>query len=97
MTHELVVRPKAAEEIVAAYIWLEAEKPGRGERFLEALDKCYSLITQHPLGAQIRVKHYRHVQVEGFDYRVVFAMIGKTVNVYQVRHTSRRASKRFGP
>jgi hypothetical protein len=41
--------------------------------------------------------YYRQRMVEGFDYRVVYAIIGKAVNIYQVRHTSRRASKRFGP
>ena len=97
MNHRLVVRPKAAEEIVAIYIWMETQKPGKGERFLTALDACYALILQHPLGAQLRVKHYRHLPVEGFDFRVVYAIIGETVNVYQVRHTSRRPSKRFGP
>jgi hypothetical protein len=97
MSHRLVVRPKAAEEIVAIYIWMEAEKQGKGERFLAALDVCYAFFLQYPLGAQLRVKHYRHMLLEGFDYRVVYAIIGETVNVYQVRHTSRRPSKRFGP
>lgn len=30
-------------------------------------------------------------------YRVVFDVEGDTVFVYQVRHTSRKPSKKFGP
>ena len=97
MRYRLVVRPKAAEETLAVYIWMEADKPSKGERFFSALDDCYAFILRHPLGAQLRVKHYRHMMVEGFDYRVVYAIIGKSINVYQVRHTSRKPNKRFGP
>ena len=61
------------------------------------MDECYAIILRNPLGFQVRKKHYRHARVQGFDYRVVFAVIGSTVNVYQIRHTSRRPSTRFGP
>jgi hypothetical protein len=35
--------------------------------------------------------------LDDFPYRVVFKIKGADVFVYQVRHTSRRPSKRFGP
>lgn len=35
--------------------------------------------------------------VEKFPFRVVFVIEGSTVFVYQIRHTSRRPSQRFGP
>jgi hypothetical protein len=35
--------------------------------------------------------------VEKSPYRVVFVIEDNTVFVYQIRHTSRRPSKRFGP
>ena len=35
--------------------------------------------------------------VKRFRYRVVFALIGQEVVVFQIRHTSRRPSKKFGP
>ncbi len=38
------------------------------------------------------------LRVEGFSYfRVVYDVVGTNITVYQVRHTSRRPSKRFGP
>jgi hypothetical protein len=97
MSYRLVVRPKAAQEAIEAYIWFEMRTPGRGERFFDAVDECYGYITHNPLGFQLRKQHYRHAMVAGFDFRIVFAIVGETVQVFQIRHTSRRPSKRFGP
>jgi len=46
---------------------------------------------------QKRKGDFRHVMVEKFPYRVVFIVEDNTVYVYQIRHTRRGPSKRFGP
>ncbi len=43
------------------------------------------------------MRDYRHALVKGFRYRVVYAIRGDLVVVYQVRHTGRKPSKKFGP
>ena len=97
MTFTLVVRPNAAQEAIEAYLWMESRKAGHGEEFLKALDTTFAFILSNPQGYQLRRKRFRHVMVEHFSYRVVYAVIGTAVNIYQVRHTSRRPSMRFGP
>lgn len=43
------------------------------------------------------MKNYRHAMLRRLRYRVEFAVIGQDVVVFQVRHTSRKPSKKFGP
>jgi hypothetical protein len=47
-----------------------------------------------------KAKHkgpYGHVLLKKLPYRVVIRVAGKKVIVHQVRHTSRKPSKKFGP
>lgn len=98
MTYTFVVRDAAVEEAATIHAWYEARSPGLGHRFLLALDDLYALIEANPLGFQVRKDDFRHAYMPGFPrYRVVYDVKGTEVTVYQVRHTSRKVSKRFGP
>jgi hypothetical protein len=97
MSHGFTVQPEAHAEVAEIHDYLEAAKPGLGARFVDALEVSYTYIRQFPLGFQIRRKHYRHAMVAGFDYRVVYMVDGDHIYIYQVRHTSRRPSREFGP
>ncbi|MEO8069125.1 MAG: type II toxin-antitoxin system RelE/ParE family toxin [Flavobacteriales bacterium] len=70
---------------------------GLGLRFLDDLQRCFTFIRDNPSGFQLRKEDFRHAMLDDFPYRVVFKIKGGDVYIYQVRHTSRRPSKRFGP
>ena len=97
MKYTLKVDPKAVKEVRVVYQYREHEKPGSGDRFIAALVTCYASIKADPLGYQVRKGGYRHAMLHRLRYRVVFEVEGHTVFVYQVRHTSRKPSKKFGP
>ena len=97
MSHRLHVRAIAVREYSAAAIWYEHRSKGLGHRFLDELQQCFMLVRNTPLGFQLRMHDFRHAMLENFPYRVVFKIKDNDVFVYQVRHTSRRPSKRFGP
>ncbi len=98
MSYNLVVEDAAVEDAAEIHQWYEQQKPMLGMQFLIALDECYTFIRSNPRGRQIRKGIYRYAQVEGFPYyRVVYAVDEESVTVYQVRHTSRKPSKKFGP
>jgi len=61
------------------------------------LSDFYKDILSNPCGYRIRKDPYRHAVLRRLRYRVVFEVEGNTVYVYQVRHTSRKPSKNFGP
>jgi len=58
---------------------------------------CYARIKADPYGYQLSKGGYWHAMLHRLKYRVVFEVEGNTVFVYQVRHTSRKPSKKFEP
>ena len=97
MSYTLVVKPEAIAEAAEIYAYHKQIGQTLADRFDKELDACYASITRNPTGYQIRKKNYRHVMVKKFRYRVVYALIGLEVVVFQLRHTSRKPSKSFGP
>lgn len=97
MTYTLAIKATAQTEAAGAFVWYESHEKGLGVRFANALQKCLDHITKNPKGTQIRKGKFRHRMVAKFPYRVVFTVDGTTVYVYQIIHTSRKPSKRFGP
>ena len=97
MSHLLIVQPSALEDAWEAAFYLEHREPALGGRFLDELERCYQYIRDFPSGFQQRRGGFRHAPVAKFPYRVVYEIDGGTIYVYQVHHTSRKPSQRFGP
>ena len=96
MNYKVLVLPEATEEVGEIFAFYEGEKSGLGIRFQKALDKCYHGLSLNPSG-QKRKGNFCHAMVDKFPYRIVYEVHRKLVIVYQVRHTSRKPSKKFGP
>jgi plasmid stabilization system protein ParE len=98
MKFRLEASPEVHLEVARIYLYREKNQgKGTGARFLKALQDCYKDILSNPHGHQFRKAPYRHALLPRLKYRVVFEVEGNTVFVYQVRHTSRKPSKKFGP
>lgn len=97
MKYVLDIAPSAIKEGRKIYTYRENEKKGSGDRFIVALVDCYARIKANPFGCQIRKDPFRHVMLHRLKYRLVYKVEGQLVTVVQVRHTSRKPSKKFGP
>ncbi|MBK6342132.1 MAG: type II toxin-antitoxin system RelE/ParE family toxin [Flavobacteriales bacterium] len=97
MSYVLKIKPQAIAQAAEIYAYHQGIDQRLADRFSKELDACYAFIERNPIGFQVRKKNYRHAMVKRFRYRVVFALIGQEVVVFQIRHTSRRPSKKFGP
>jgi len=97
MSCRLSVKPEAILEAAEIYAYHKQIGQALADRFDKALGACYKEITRQPTAYRIRKKNYRHAMLRRFRYRVVFALMGQDVVVFQVRHTSRKPSKKFGP
>ena len=97
MNYKLMIRVAAQAEAAEIHDWYKARSKGLGSRFADVLEECLRSIQRNPTGLQTRKGKFRHDRVARFPYRVVFTLDGDTVFVYQIRHTSRRPSQRFGP
>lgn len=97
MSYTLIVKTEALAETAEIYAYHKEIGQALADRFDKALGTCPKDITRDPTGYQIRMKNYRHAMLRKFRYRVVFALIGQDVVVFQVRHTSRKPGAKFGP
>jgi len=97
MSFTLRVKPYAIAQAAEIHAYHGQIDQRLADRFSKALDECYAFIERNPTSHAIRKKNYRHSPLRRFRYRVVYAVIGQEVVVFQVRHTSRKPSKRYGP
>jgi mRNA-degrading endonuclease RelE of RelBE toxin-antitoxin system len=98
MKYQLDIAPRVNKEVAIIYLYREKKQgKGSGVRFLKALNECYDRILADPYGCQIRKDPFRHVMLHRLKYRLVYKVEGQLVSVVQVRHTSRKPSKKFGP
>jgi mRNA-degrading endonuclease RelE of RelBE toxin-antitoxin system len=97
MKYRLEISPNVSKEVAKIYLYREKKLKGAGDRFLRALAECYTRLRTDPLIYQIRKNPYRHAMLERFKYRVVYDVADDVVTIYQVRHTSRKVSPKFGP
>ena len=94
--YEVIVRYQAQLEVEEIYDHQHGIGPARAERFYAAWHACLEQLRRNPS----RAKHkgsYGHEILHKLPYRVVFEVRDAKVIVYQVRHTSRKPSKKFGP
>lgn len=96
MTFVLEVKAVAIAQAAEAYAYYEEKSPGLGERFLTDLEAGYATLRATPF-FQVRKTPFRYLHLRIFPYRIVYEVIADRVIIYQIRHTSRKPSERFGP
>jgi toxin ParE1/3/4 len=84
-------RPAAAREFAADFRHYENDYPGRGDRFVAAVDVGLRSIAEHPERySLLQEPDIRSVKVKRFPYRVVYVVVGEDVDVIAVAHAKRR-------
>ncbi len=72
LMRELLIRPEAEAEIVAAHNWYKLQAQGLSSEFLRAVDACLSAIEREPLAYSVVYKHVRRALVRKFPYSIFF-------------------------
>ena len=84
-------RPAAARELAADYRYYENDYPGRGDRFVAAVDVVLRDIAEHPDRYPLLLEpDIRSAKVKRFPYRIVYVVIGDDVDIVAVAHAKRR-------
>jgi plasmid stabilization system protein ParE len=87
----LQYRAQALADIDGIYRYLEERSPSGARSALQGIYASVQLIVEHPLSYQrtddpdIRV----HV-MRPYHYKIFYSVVGDTVEIIHVRHTSRR-------
>jgi toxin ParE2 len=90
----LLVEPEASQELADAALWYDDQRPGLGQRFLEAVAGTLDRIIAFP-AAGMPVPHVpsevpaRRAPVKRFPYHVVFLDTQVAIRVLAIAHDHR--------
>jgi len=85
----LVLRRSAERDVLEAFLWYEAQKPGLGAEFQAKVEECFARILEHPRGYARVCGEARSVRPFPFPYQVFFRLRGNAVVVLAVVHSAR--------
>jgi plasmid stabilization system protein ParE len=89
MTFEVRLRPEAEDDLFEAAVWYEAQQPGLGQRFLEAVTAAISKISTSPLAYTIVYRSIRRALLQRFPFGVFYRVEEGQILVIAVLHGSR--------
>ena len=89
VTHSLIIRPEAEQDLGEGRDWYEVRRDGLGAEFLTAVDEVFDRIRDTPELFAAEYKAVRRVGLAGFPYVVYDRIVGDSVEVIAVQHGSR--------
>lgn len=89
MTYLIRYRTEAVDDVVSAYDWYEAERPGLGEEFRNALTDAELLLARTPETFPIVHRGLRRLLLHRFPYSIYFSVGPESVNIRACIHQAR--------
>jgi toxin ParE1/3/4 len=81
---------EAKAEVREAAAYLERQRRGYGERFIEAVESAREFVINHPRSGHPEPFDVRVWPVQGFSYSIVYTLEEDDVFIIAVRHHRRR-------
>ena len=98
MTHSLLIRPEAEEDLRQSFRWYEAQRSGLGKDFLMCVEAGLDAVRENPFQFPVLYKEVRRGLVRRFPFAVFYVVQERTVSVLAVLHCRRHPKtwqKRF--
>ena len=91
MAFRIILSATALKELEESVDWYNERQDYLGERFIEAVNKRLSLLSETPDVFPVKLSGYNEVLVEKFPYLIVYKIVkkGKTVRILHIFHTKR--------
>lgn len=86
---QLVFRPEAQVELLAAQAWYEERATGLGFEFARAVDAAITRALRAPLTFPVIEGEFRHVMTRRFPYSVIYRPAGNQLVVVSCFHHRR--------
>ncbi|MBI3270700.1 MAG: type II toxin-antitoxin system RelE/ParE family toxin [Planctomycetes bacterium] len=93
MPAKLVFALEVGKDLAEAYEWYEERRVGLGEEFLSCVEACVEALARTPELHPIVHEDYRRALVRRFPYAIFYEVVGESVTIYCVFHTSREPAK----
>jgi plasmid stabilization system protein ParE len=85
----LTLRPEADEDVRAAAMWYDTERPGLGTEFTRAAGALFASLEREPLLSPIAEGDVRRALLRRFPYAVYFTVDAEGVLVLACLHVRR--------
>jgi plasmid stabilization system protein ParE len=82
-------RPAAAADVEEASRWYEAQRPGLGRTFLEAVEAALGNITANPKAFTPVYRDRRRALLRGFPYGLVYRIVDDQIVILACIHAKR--------
>lgn len=89
MTFPIRYRPEAVEDVMAAFEWYEAKRPGLGVEFRMALTDAEQLLARTPETFPVVYRGLRRLLLHRFPYSVYFRIGQEGVDIQGCIHQAR--------
>lgn len=96
MTFHIIVSDDVHAELEFLIEWLESEKSGRGELFLNDYKTVLELIRKFPFAHRIKSGSYRIIKFPHFEYVLVYRIISEDIIIARLVHARSGLEKMFG-
>ena len=89
----LIFSREAGADIKATFRWYEAQQPGLGREFRQAVEAATSRIHRAPERFRIASDHFHRALVRRFPFEIFYEFDDKRVVIHLVFHTSKEPGK----
>lgn len=89
MTRRFIVRPRAENDIQAAFEWYESQRSGLGDQFLVAVRERLEAIRNFPEASPVVYRSIRRAVVSRFPYLIFYIVRPERIAVIAVLHHAR--------
>ena len=89
MKYRVGYRPEAFADIAEAFLWYEAQRPGLGDQFEDAVASTVALLSSMPQAAPVALGPLRRALIPRFPFALYYTVGESSLEVRGVLHTSR--------
>jgi plasmid stabilization system protein ParE len=89
MTRRFILRPRAENDIQAAFEWYESQRAGLGDQFLAAVRERLEAIRNFPDANPVVYRAIRRAVVSRFPYLIFYVVRPERIAVLAVLHHAR--------
>ena len=86
MKHLVSLRPRAEADLLEAYHWYEAQRPGLGDDFLDELECSIAALEEEPERRPVYYRGFRRYLTRRFPYKIFYRVEVNRVIVFRVLH-----------
>ena len=94
MKYNLILKPRAENDLAEAIEWYESKQKGLGQKFLNQIDKYLNQIKRNPLHYPSKRLPFREAYIKKFPYIIIYEVFDLEIVVYAVFCSYQNPSKK---